>query len=252
MTMVSIFPPICLYILESESTKTFYASHVHLKYKTYKEGNIKITSNTKRFLDRYPEMIKIQNVNGISWGINTFYSNIINKSKTDEKINDLLKSKYKRVIGFLFNCKGYAFLGIEGYELKYINDIEIKDIHKIMYEIKEMYKVGYMDWEYFEDKIQKTSFNRTFPETCTRKKWTYLKRKEIYECINKRNLGKTKQQKNKSRYEKNKENQKFIYNLNRKQCLRDIKKNNKRPSQKTIDKYKLTENEISLSCIKLH
>ena len=67
MTMVSIFPPICLYILESESTKTFYASHVHLKYKTYKEGNIKITSNTKRFLDRYPEMIKIQNVNGISW-----------------------------------------------------------------------------------------------------------------------------------------------------------------------------------------
>ena len=252
MTMVSIFPPICLYILESESTKTFYASHVHLKYKTYKEGNIKITSNTKRFLDRYPEMIKIQNVNGISWGINTFYSNIINKSKTDEKINDLLKSKYKRVIGFLFNCKGYAFLGIEGYELKYINDIEIKDIHKIMYEIKEMYKVGYMDWEYFEDKIQKTSFNRTFPETCTRKKCTYLKRKEIYECINKRNLGKTKQQKNKSHYEKNKENQKFIYNLNRKQCLRDIKKNNKRPSQKTIDKYELTENEISLSCIKLN
>ena len=127
-----------------------------------------------------------------------------------------------------------------------------KDIHKIIYEIKEMYKVGYMDWEYFEDKIQKTIFNRTFPETCTRKKWTYLKRKEIYECINKRNLGKTKHQKNKSHYEKNKENQKFIYNLNRKQCLRDIKKNNKRPSQKTIDKYKLTENEISLSCIKLN
>ena len=247
MTMVSIFPPICLYILESESTKTFYASHVHLKYKTYKEGNIKITSNTKRFLDRYPEMIKIQNVNGISWGINTFYSNIINKSKTDEKINDLLKSKYKRVIGFLFNCKGYAFLGIEGYELKYINDIEIKDIHKIMYEIKEMYKVGYMDWKYSEDKIQKTIFNRTLTDTCTRKKWTYSKRKDIYERINKRNLGKTKQQKNKSHYEKNKENQKFIYNLNRKQCLRDIKKNNKRPSQKTIDKYELTESEINLS-----
>ena len=38
--MVLNFPPICLYILESESTKTFYASHVHLKYKTYKEGNI--------------------------------------------------------------------------------------------------------------------------------------------------------------------------------------------------------------------
>ena len=252
MTMVSKFPPICLYILESESTKTFYVSHVHLNYKTHKEGNIKITSSTKRFLDRYPEMTHVQNVNDVSWGINAFYSNIINKSKTDEKINDLLKSKYKKVIGFLFNCKGYAFLGIEGYELKYINDIEIEDIHKIMYEIKEMYKVGYMDWKYSEDKIQKTIFNRTFPETCTRKKWTYLKRKEIYECINKRNLGKTKQQKNKSHYEKNKENQKFIYNLNRKQCLRDIKKNNKRPSQKTIDKYKLTENEISLSCIKLN
>ena len=117
---------------------------------------------------------------------------------------------------------------------------------------KKCIKLGTWIGNTFEDEIQKTIFNRTFPETCTRKKWTYLKRKEIYECINKRNLGKTKQQKNKSHYEKNKENQKFIYNLNRKQCLRDIKKNNKRPSQKTIDKYKLTENEISLSCIKLN
>jgi len=244
MTMVLEYPPVCLYILESESTKTFYASYVCLKYKIYREGHLKLTSSTKRFLDRYPEMIHVQNVNGVSWGINAFYSNIINKSKTDEKINDLLKSKYKRVIGFLFNCQGYAFLGMEGYELKYINDIEIEDIHKIMYEIKEMYKVGYMDWECFEEEIQKTIFNRTFSETYTRKKWTYLKRKETYECINKRNLGKTEQQKNKSYYEKKKENQKFVYTLNRKQCLRNIKKNNSRPSQKTIDKYELTESEI--------
>ena len=74
-----------------------------------------------------------------------------------------------------------------------------------------------------------------------------LIRNETYECINKRNLGKTEQQKNKTHYEKKKEDKKFVYNTNRKQCLRDIKKNNKRPSQKTIDKYELTESEINLS-----
>lgn len=245
--MVLENPPVCLYILESESTKTFYASHVFLKYKKNIGGRIKLTSGTKRFLDRYPEMIYVRNVNGVSWGINKFYSDIINKSKTDEKINDLLKSKYKRVTGFLFNCKGYAFRGMEGYEIQKIYDTKMEDIHKIIYEFKELYKDGYMEWEYFEEEIQKTIYGRTFLEMCTNKRWTYLKRNETYECINKRNLGKTEQQKNKTHYEKKKEDKKFVYNTNRKQCLRDIKKNNKRPSQKTIDKYKLTESEINLS-----
>ena len=36
--MVLEYPPVCLYILESESTKTFYASHVFLKYKKIREN----------------------------------------------------------------------------------------------------------------------------------------------------------------------------------------------------------------------
>ena len=67
---------------------------------------------------------------------------------------------------------------------------------------------------------------------------------EPYTCINKYNLGKTQQQKNKSQYDKKKSDTQFVYNKNRKQCLINIKKTNKRPSQKSIDKYKLTESEI--------
>ena len=44
---------------------------------------------------------------------------------------------------------------MEGYEIQKIYDTKMEDIHKIIYEFKELYKDGYMEWEYFEEEIQK-------------------------------------------------------------------------------------------------
>ena len=136
---------------------------------------------------------------------------------------------------------------MENYDIKSVNNITLDEVYKIIHEIKEMYKKGYMDYKEYEIERNVIRMERIFREKDTSKQWEYIVRDEPYTCINIRNLGKTQKQKNKYRYDNKKSDIQFIYTKNRKQCLRDIKNFNKRPTQKNIDKYKLTESEINLS-----
>jgi hypothetical protein len=248
--MDKIYQPVVLYILESDSTKTFYASHVRLKYSLDHENeNVHIHSRLKLNINKYPHMKYIHHRNETKWGINTFYSKLFYKSETQENIKDLINSKPNelKITGFLFNCDGYIFMPMENYDIKSVNNITLDEVYKNINEIKEMYKKGYMDYKEYEIERNVIRMERIFREKDTSKKWEYIVRDKPYTCINKRNLGKTQKGKNESYYDKKKSDIQFIYNKNRKQCLRDIKKFNKRPTQKNIDKYKLTESEINLS-----
>jgi len=242
--MDTIFPPVVLYIIESKSEKKFYISYVHLNYSIDENKKIIINSSKNVNTNKYTEMKHVFHRNGTKWGINKFYRKLYNKSKHDNDLKKFINSNVLyniSITGFLFNCKPYPSKPIKGFGL---NDITIDEIHEIIYKIKDMYKQGYMGYTIKEVERDVILYERAFKEKFYDSVWEYITRKEPYACINKRNLGKTQKQKNKYRYDKKKENQKFVYNKNRKQCLRNIKKYNKRPSQQIIDKYELTESEI--------
>ena len=241
------FPPYVLYIIENKSEKKFYASCIPLEYSIDENKKFIINSNKNVNTNKYVEMKHVFHRNETKWGINKFYRKLYNKSKHDNDLKMFINSNVLyniSITGFLFNCKRYPSLHMDGFGLDDINNITIDEIHKIVFNIKNMYKKGYMGYTTQEVERDAILYERKFKKKFIVSKWEYILRDEPYTYINKRNSGKTQQQKNKSRYDKKKSDTQFVYNKNRKQCLINIKKTNKRPSQKSIDKYKLTESEI--------